>query len=78
MSIMLCISITWVTFCLLLVGLVFISLLIVERASNTSQADRSQAMVAGERISDEARHTAMLDLAMDEPVRQAREPRRYF
>jgi hypothetical protein len=43
---------------------------LVGRAPNTYQANTSQAMVAGERISDQARHTAMLDLAMDEPVRQ--------
>ena len=68
MSIVLYLSITWVTLCVLLVGLVLISLLIVERTPNASQA-----MIADERISDQAPQLAKLDLAMDEPVRKARE-----
>ena len=50
MSILLCVSITWVTFGLLFVGLDLIFLLIIERASNTSQA----MMMAHERVSDQA------------------------
>jgi hypothetical protein len=53
----------------LFVGLDLIFLLIVEHASDTSQA-----MAADESISDQAPHRAKLDLAMDETVRrQARE-----
>jgi hypothetical protein len=55
MSILLCLTIAWVTFCLLFVGLELIFLLIVEHASNTCQAT-----IADERISDQARHTAKL------------------
>lgn len=68
MSILLCVLITWVTFCLLLVGLDLIFLLLIERASNTSQA-----MIADERISDQAPQLEKLDLAMREPVQKARE-----
>jgi len=68
MSILLCVSITWVTFGLLFVGLDLIFLLIIEHASNTSQA-----MMAHERISDQAPQLAKRDLAVDEPVQKARE-----
>src|SRR5439155_11962678 len=69
MNILLYVSIAWVTPCVSLVGLDLIVLLIVEHASNTSQA-----MEADEGISDQALHMAKLDLAMDETVRrQARE-----
>jgi hypothetical protein len=69
MSILLYVSIAWVILCVLFVGLDLICLLIVEHASDTSQA-----MAADESISDQARHMAKLDLAMDETVRrQARE-----
>jgi hypothetical protein len=57
--------IAWVTFCVLFVGLDLICLLIVEHASDTSQA-----MAADESISDRAPHMAKLDLAMDETVRR--------
>ena len=69
MSILLYVSIAWVILCVLFVGLDLIFLLIVEHASDTSQA-----MAADESISDQARQMAKLDLAMDETVRrQARE-----
>ena len=68
MSILLCVSITWVTFGLLFVGLDLIFLLIIEHASN-----RSQAMMAHERISDQAPQLAKRDLAVDEPFQKARE-----
>src|SRR5258708_7046905 len=69
MSILLYVSIAWVTLCVLFVGLDLIFLLIVEHASDTSQA-----MGADESISDHARQMAKLDLAIDETVRrQARE-----
>jgi hypothetical protein len=69
MSILLYVSIAWVILCVLFVGLDLIFLLIVEHASDTSQA-----MAADESISDQAPHRAKLDLAMDETVRrQARE-----
>jgi len=69
MSILLYVSIAWVTLCVLFVGLDLIFLLIVEHASGTSQA-----LGADESISDQARQMAKLDLAMDETVRrQARE-----
>jgi hypothetical protein len=69
MNILLFVSIAWVTLCVLFVGLDLIVLLIVEHASNTSQA-----MEADEGISDQALHMAKLDLATDETVRrQARE-----
>ena len=65
MNILLYVSIAWVTLCVLFVGLDLIFLLIVEDASNTSQA-----MEADESISDQAPHMAKLDLAMDETVRR--------
>ena len=65
MNILLYVSIAWVTLCVLFVGLDLIFLLIVEDASNTSQA-----MEADEGISDQAPHIAQLDLAMDETVRR--------
>jgi hypothetical protein len=69
MSILLYVSIAWVILCVVFVGLDLIFLLIVEHASDTSQA-----MAADESISDQARQMAKLDLAMDETVRrQARE-----
>jgi hypothetical protein len=68
MSILLCVSIAWVTFGLLFVGLDLILLLIVEHASNTCQA-----MLAHERISDQAPQLAKRDLAVDEPVQKAHE-----
>jgi len=68
MSILLCVSITWVTFGLLFIGLDLIFLLIIEHASN-----RSQAMMAHERISDQAPRLAKRDLAVDESVQKARE-----
>ena len=69
MSILLYVSIAWVTLCVLFVGLDLIFLLIVEHAP-----DRSQAMAADENISDQAPQMAKLNLAMDATVRrQARE-----
>ena len=68
MSILLCVSITWVTFGLLFIGLDLIFLLIIEHASN-----RSQAMMAHERISDQAPELAKRDLVVEEPVQKARE-----
>jgi hypothetical protein len=69
MNILLYVSIAWVTLCVLFVGLDLICLLVVEHASDTSQA-----MGADESISDHARQMAKLDLAIDETVRrQARE-----
>jgi hypothetical protein len=68
MSILLCVSITWVTFGLLFVGLDLIFLLIIEHASNTSQA-----MMAHGRISDQAPQLVKRDLAVDEPVQKVRE-----
>jgi hypothetical protein len=65
MSILLYVSIAWVTLCVLFVGLDLIFLLIVEHASDTSQA-----MAADESITDQAPHRAKLDLAMDETVRR--------
>jgi hypothetical protein len=65
MSILLCVSIACVTFCLLFMGLGLIVLLIVEHFSNTSQDD--------EGIADRAPQMAKLDGAMDERVQQARE-----
>jgi hypothetical protein len=64
MSILLYVSITWVTLCVVFVGLDLIFLLIVEHASDTSQA-----MAADESLSDQARQMAKLDPAMDETVR---------
>jgi hypothetical protein len=66
MSILLCVSIAGVTFCLLFVGLGLIVLLIVEHFSNTSQIT-----IDDEGISDQAPQTA--NGAMDEPVQQAHE-----
>jgi hypothetical protein len=68
MSILLCVSIAWVTLCVLFVGLELIVLLMIEHASNTSQA-----MMPDERISDQAPQLEKLDLAMREPVQKARE-----
>ena len=68
MSILLCVLIAWVAFCLLVVGLVLISLLIVEHFSSTSQVT-----IDDDGISDRAPQTAKLDGAMDEPVQQGRE-----
>jgi hypothetical protein len=68
MSILLCVWIAWVTFGLLFVGLGLIFLLIIEHASNTSQA-----MMAHGRISNQAPQLAKRDLAVDEPVQKARE-----
>ena len=69
MNILLYVSIAWVTLCVLFVGLDLIFRLIVEHASDTSQATG-----ADESISDQARQMAKLDLAIDETVRrQARE-----
>jgi hypothetical protein len=60
MSILLCVSIAWVTFGLLLVGL---GLLIVEHFFHTPQVT-----IDDESISDQAPQMAKLDRAMDEPV----------
>ena len=60
MSILLYVSIAWVTLCVVFVGLDLIFLLIVEHASDTSQA-----MAADESISDQAPQMAKLDLAME-------------
>ena len=69
MNILLYVSIAWLTLCVLFVGLDLIVLLIVEHASNASQARG-----ADDSISDQARQIAKLELAMDETVRrQARE-----
>jgi hypothetical protein len=68
MSILLCVSIACVTFCLLFMGLGLIVLLIVEHFSNTSQAT-----IEDEGIADRAPQMAKLDGAIDEPVQQARE-----
>ena len=65
MSILLYVSIAWVTLCVLFVGLDLICLLIVEHTSDTSQA-----MGADESISDQSRQMENLDLAMDETVRR--------
>jgi hypothetical protein len=65
MSFLLYVSIAWVTLCVLFVGLDLIFLLIVEHASDTSQA-----MGADESISDQARQMVKLNLAMDETVRR--------
>jgi hypothetical protein len=68
MSILLCVSIAWVTLCVLFVGLDLIVLLMIEHASNASQA-----MIDDDGISDQAPRTAKQDHAMDEPVQKARE-----
>jgi hypothetical protein len=68
MTIQLCLLIAWVTLCVLQVGLVLISLLILEHFSNTSQVT-----IDHEGISETAAQTAKLDCAMDEPVQKARE-----
>jgi hypothetical protein len=65
MSILLYVSIAWATLCVLFVGLDLICLVIVEHASDTSQATG-----ADESSSDQAPHTAKLDLAMDGTVRR--------
>jgi hypothetical protein len=67
MSILLCVLIAWVTFGLLFVGLGLIFLLIIEHTSNTLQ------VMAHERSSDQAPQLAKPDLAVDKPVRKARE-----
>jgi hypothetical protein len=68
MSILLCVLIAWVTFGLLFVGPDLIFLLIIEHTSNTSQA-----IMAHQRISDQAPQFAKRGLPVDEPVQQARE-----
>jgi hypothetical protein len=68
MSILFCVSITWITLCFSFMGLVLIFLLVAERAPDTSQA-----IMADECVSDQALRIAKLDLSMDEPVQQARE-----
>ena len=68
MSILLCVSIAWLTFCLLFVGLALIVLLIVEHFSSTSQVT-----IDDQGIADRAPQMAKLDGAIDEPVQQARE-----
>ena len=68
MSILLCVSITWVTLCLSSLGLDLVVLLIVEHFSNTSQVTFDD-----EGIANRAPQMAKLDGAMDEPVQQARE-----
>jgi hypothetical protein len=68
MTIQLCLLIAWVTLCVLQVGLVLISLLILEHFSITSQVT-----IDDEGISEAATQTAKLDCAMDEPVQKARE-----
>jgi hypothetical protein len=62
MGIWLCVSIAWVTFGLLLVGL---GLLIVEHFSNTRQVK-----IADESISEAATQMAKLDRAIDGPVQR--------
>ena len=69
MNLVLCVSITWLTLIVVFLGLGLIFLLAVEHASDTSQA-----MMADERISDQALQLAKLDLAMSEAVQNAREP----
>jgi hypothetical protein len=64
MSILLYVSTAWVILCVLFVGLDLFFLLIVEHASDTSQA-----MAADESNSDQAR-MAKPDLSMDETVRR--------
>ena len=68
MSILLCVLIACVTFCLLFMGLGLIVLLIVEHFSNTSQVT-----IDDEGISDQAPQMAKLDGAVDEPVQKTRE-----
>jgi hypothetical protein len=68
MSILLCVSIACVTFCLFFMGLGWIVLLIVEHFSNTSHVT-----IDDEAISDRALQMAKLDGAMDEPVQRARQ-----
>ena len=64
MSILLCVSIAWVTF-----GLLFVELgLLIEHFSNTSQVT-----IDDEGIADRAPQMAKLVGAIDEPVQQARE-----
>ena len=73
MSILLCVSIACVTFCMLFMGLGLIVLLVVEHFSNTSQVT-----IDDEGIADRAPQMAKLDGAIDEPVQQVREHRRCF
>jgi hypothetical protein len=68
MNLLLPVSIAWVALFVLFVGLDLIFLLIIERASNTSQA-----AMADEGTSDLAPQLAKLDLAVSEEVK-AREP----
>jgi hypothetical protein len=68
MSIQLCVLTAWVTLCVLYVGLVLISLLIVEHSSIPSQVTFDDPG-----ISDQAPQTAKLDHVMDHPVQKARE-----
>jgi hypothetical protein len=68
MSILLCVSIACVTFCMLFMGLGLIVLLVVEHFSNTSQVT-----IDDEGIADRAPQMAKLDGAIDEHVQQARE-----
>jgi hypothetical protein len=67
MNLLLYVSTVWVALFLLFVGLDLIFLLMVEHASDTSQA-----MTADERTSDQAPRLAKLDLAVSEAT--AREP----
>jgi hypothetical protein len=69
MNLFLCVSITWVALAILFVGLDLLFLLVLEHATDTSQA-----MMADERISDQALQLAKLDLAVSEAVHKAREP----
>jgi hypothetical protein len=69
MNLFLCVSITWVALAILFVGLDLLFLLVLEHAS-----DPSQAMMADEPISDQALQLAKLDLAVSEAVHKAREP----
>jgi hypothetical protein len=64
--ILLCVLIAWVTFGLLFVGQDLIFLLMIEHASNTSQAT-----IVDERISDQASSDGKADLAVNEPVLQS-------
>ena len=68
MDLVLCVSITWLALFVVFVGLDLIFLLVVEHASDTSQA-----MMADERISDQALQLAKLDLAVSEAVQKPRE-----
>jgi hypothetical protein len=68
MNILPYVSIAWVALCVLFAVLELIFLLMIEHASDTSQA-----LGADERISDQAPYMAKLDLAVNEPVQKARE-----